>query len=65
MNPSPFYFATKEVSADTVMRSFNTNGDFMRWSTRAISVASFDSVYVTGELIGLGGQATSDYDHEF
>ena len=61
MNPSPFYFATKEVSTDTVMRSFNTNGDFIRWSTRAISVASFDSVYVTGELIGLGGQAASDY----
>ncbi|MCH1576747.1 MAG: hypothetical protein L7S67_10775, partial [Flavobacteriales bacterium] len=61
MSPSPFYFATKELSEDTVMRAFNTNGDYMRWSTRAVDVSNFDSLYVTGELLGLGSQATSDY----
>ena len=61
LNPSPFYFATNEVSADTVMRAFNTNGDYIRWSTRIIDVADFDSVYVAGELLGLGNQSASDY----
>ncbi len=61
LNPSPIYFATKELSSDTIMRAFNTNGDYMRWSTRTIDVSDFDSLYVTGELMGLGGQAASDY----
>ena len=29
--------------------------------TRSIDVSDFDSLYVTGELMGLGGQAASDY----
>ena len=58
---SPYYFVTKELSSDTLMRAFNTNGDYMRWSTRSIDVANFDSLYVAGELSGLGGQSAADY----
>lgn len=59
--PSPFYFATKVEAADTVMKAYNTNGDYIRWISRSIDVSSFDSVYVSGELLGLGSQAASDY----
>ena len=60
--PMPAYFATQEESGDTIMRAFNTNGDFMRWTTRTIDVSSFDSLYVSGSLIGqYNAQAAADY----
>ena len=61
--PSPLYFATKVESSDTIMRAYNTLGNYIRWTTKSIDVSSFDSVYVSGELLGLGNQATSDYAH--
>ena len=61
INPSPYYFLTKVESSDTIMKALNTNGDYMRWTTRSISVSAFDSVYVTGALMGLGSQAVADY----
>ena len=60
--PMPAYFATQEESGDTLMRAFNTDGDFMRWTTRTIDVSSFDSLYVSGSLLGqYNAQAAADY----
>lgn len=63
VSPSPFYFATKVQDSDTIMKALNTTGDYMRWTTRSIDVSAFDSVYVSGQLMGLGNQAASDYAH--
>ena len=61
--PSPGYFATQLVSADTIMKAQNTNGQYMRWTTRTIDVSDFDSVYVSADLLGLGFQSAADYAH--
>ena len=57
----PFSFFTEVVSSDTVMKAYNTAGSYIRWTSRGVSVSPFDSVYVTGELSGLGNQAAGDY----
>ena len=64
LSPSPFYFATEVPAsmADTVMTAMNTNGNYMRWTSRSIHVGGFDSVYVSGSLMGIfGAHSAADY----
>ena len=60
--PAPGFFMTKAQSGDTLMRALNTLGGYMRWTSRTVNVSAFDSVYVSGALIGeYGLQAPDDY----
>ncbi len=59
--PSPFFFATKVESGDTIMKAFNTMSNYIRWTSRAVNVSAFDSVYVSGVLMGFGNQGAGDY----
>ena len=61
ITPGPTYFLTQVESGDTVMKSINTYGDHIRWTTRTVDVSDFDSIYVSGSIAALGTQGSSDY----
>jgi len=61
ITPMPGYFASQVESGDTIMRAFNTAGSAMWWTSRTVDVAAFDSVYISGALLGqYGSQAAGD-----